>query len=249
MLEEMAKEKNKRKNKLLKAIKNTNLEFRDDSELYKEYINGTNKYSLQKTINIMLEMQWFFENTKYKEYMDENFNNLFVHKEEKYMYSAIAKTKAINNWIINCDATKILPPESLNNKYRGFDFIKNNKLNYKLIVKYYNKYIYYTISCEFIVASNSKKEAKQLLLEEKINDKKIILLGIKSVIKKYEKQNCLGPIEFCLQYVNILPSNKIKKNNKINKIYLPKAYIEKNLENILIDLKKNINNARNNQLI
>jgi hypothetical protein len=43
MLEEIKKEENKRKQKLLKAIKKANLEFRNDSQLYKEYINGTRK--------------------------------------------------------------------------------------------------------------------------------------------------------------------------------------------------------------
>lgn len=242
MLETIREEEDKKEKKLLKAIKKAGLEFRNDSTLYKDYINGTSTYSLQIIIIKMVEMKWFFENTKYKQFMDENFNDddFIVYKEDTYTYSEIAKKKAIKNWIINCDDKKIFPPESLIKKNKSFDFIKNNKFNYKLIVEYYNKYIYYTKTYEFIISSNSKSEAKKLLLERNINDKQIILLQIKSVIRKYEKNNCLGPIEFTIQYIDILSSNKIKKNNENNKIYLSKNYIEKNLENILINFKKNI---------
>jgi len=96
---------NKERTKLLKtALKIYNLNIRSDSKLCSNYLNGDNQYTANEIALIMKQMEWFFNNTNYKQILSNLFNNS-RHKYEYYErpdpteLSADAKRKALNEYL------------------------------------------------------------------------------------------------------------------------------------------------------
>ena len=94
---------NNRKELLLEKLKENNLEFREDSGLYKQYINEE-RDDLEFIINTMIEMDFYMNHTMYKQILkkdkfeakreDKEWND---DKEEAIRQKS--KQKAIKNYI------------------------------------------------------------------------------------------------------------------------------------------------------
>ena len=139
-------------------------------------------------------------------------------------------------------------------------------MDYKKLINNVMKYHYFVVTntkIGLIASSNSKSEAKKLALEKlkpNINNligKHIYLVKIKSVANAFEKQKTSGelaviggPIVFEIEHGKILSTIKIKNSRQdINSyIYLSKKYIKKNIDNIIVDLKKVVSKYYNNEL-
>lgn len=129
-------------------------------------------------------------------------------------------------------------------------------MDYKDIVNRANKYHYYAAShttLAFLSSHNKKLEAKRLALDKlkpnisNLIGKKLVFVKIKSVAKKFKKQNTSdelkiigGPILLEFQRGLIKsPRNISNFSDELNnKIYLSDKYIKKYKDNIAFDLKK-----------
>lgn len=92
------KQKKIRKKELETKLELRNLVLRSDSVLCSNYIEGSNEYTSDEIVDIMEQMNWFFNNTKYsqysKQYDDEQYekkkfnwydhNDIYYHKSRKY---------------------------------------------------------------------------------------------------------------------------------------------------------------------
>lgn len=63
------------------------LEMRADSDLCNSFINGCSDLSLEETVNVMIEMDWFFRQTNYKKIFDKQMNKEWqIFNQEKKLY-------------------------------------------------------------------------------------------------------------------------------------------------------------------
>jgi hypothetical protein len=98
-------ERQQRKNQLVMALAERGLELRSDSTLCERYINGDQAYTLQNLVNIMDEMRFYFNHTRYAEFYDDesgyaSYDEFDEDSEAMDNYiediSWIAKTKALS---------------------------------------------------------------------------------------------------------------------------------------------------------
>ena len=141
----LIKDKEYRFQTLTKLLNAKELTLRSDSVLCSKYLNGSDEKTVEEVVQIMDEMNWFFQNTNYSINMrlyDENRRNNRRHnyyrnydsddeeyrQQEKEEYlknkSDYVKKQSIKEWIIHGKNSKTFPPISLN------DFI--NQIEKKL---------------------------------------------------------------------------------------------------------------------
>lgn len=97
-----------RKNELLSALSKAGLEYRSDSRLYEQYIHNECNYSLDKIIEIMIEMKWYCNHTNYNEIMKKNYGKY----KDKIVCSTKSKKEAYDNWCKN-NKPDPQPPDSI----------------------------------------------------------------------------------------------------------------------------------------
>ena len=134
-----------RLNILESKLKLKELKLRSDSVLCSDYLNGSDKLSVDEIVDIMEQMNWFFSNTnyssymknykeynKYQDYSDEYESDYEYIKIKKLEYSNrktnYAKKQSIIEWIRN-GKKGIKSPESLNNL---INLIENDTNNPKI---------------------------------------------------------------------------------------------------------------------
>ena len=103
-----------RYNILVSKLKSRGLTLRSDSKLCDDFLNGDDDYTVDYIVDIMEQMKWFYEHTKYSKYCNE-YTSYFYYDKEEYnmMRSEYAKTKAIKDYIRGY--IQVSPPPSLNN--------------------------------------------------------------------------------------------------------------------------------------
>lgn len=152
------KDKENRFQILTTKLKENSLILRSDSMLCNNYLNGSDRYTIDYIINTMVEMNWFFTNTNYSFYTKkydnikkqeryhdyQNYGYIYrnyesddsddeFRQEERQEYnknkSIHAKEEAINEWI-HKGKIGIKPPNTLNKMIE--DIEKYNKKYHKL---------------------------------------------------------------------------------------------------------------------
>lgn len=73
----------KRKNELVTELSQRNIELRSDSSLCASFINGSKKLTACQVADIMHEMNWLFNNTRYKEILNTSLAEI---KEENRFF-------------------------------------------------------------------------------------------------------------------------------------------------------------------
>jgi len=138
----------------------------------------------------------------------------------------------------------------------------DNELDIDDILKKYDKYYYYIANTNKTILLSSDDDLKQaqkealLKLEPNIDNlinKNIILVSINNTNYEYnknEKFNLIGgPIQIQLKYQIIKSKSKIINGDESSEnIYLTNQYIKKNKTNLLVDLKKYVEDFKNNKL-
>lgn len=98
--------KNMRKEELIKRLREHNLELRDDSEICKKYIEYA-EMQIDKVVNIMLEMDFYYTHTNYSVlYKYHQKNDIYYNRSLDYHYksnsikiSENAKDSALRNYL------------------------------------------------------------------------------------------------------------------------------------------------------
>jgi len=110
-INELIEEEN-RYNYLVSKLKNRGLELRSDSKLCNDFLNGKSNYTIDYIVDVMEQMKWFYEHTKYPEYCEQYTSYIYYDKEEyNKKRSEFAKEKAIKDYIRGY--IKVSPPSSL----------------------------------------------------------------------------------------------------------------------------------------
>lgn len=105
-------EEENRYNYLVSKLKNRGLELRSDSKLCNDFLIGKSNYTVDYIVDVMEQMKWFYENTKYPEYSEQYTSCIYYDKEEyNKKRSEYAKTKVIKDYIHG--KIKVEPPLSL----------------------------------------------------------------------------------------------------------------------------------------
>jgi len=132
----MAKEEQKhakrqqRKEELVAALTARGLHFRNDSTVCEEYINETSTKSLQTVVDIMHEMNFYFNHTKYAHFHDleydewcDNYSYGPPDAQDKYEMSFNAKSRALSALIekIGVQGVLAIPnlPPTIRRRFEG----------------------------------------------------------------------------------------------------------------------------------
>lgn len=94
----------RRKVSLIEALRQRGLDFREDSRLCREYIQGTTLCSLEDIVDIMHEMAFYFKHTRYQLFHDQKWRYEkevygWVDASAKDEISAVAKRKAWRDFV------------------------------------------------------------------------------------------------------------------------------------------------------
>jgi hypothetical protein len=137
--------------------------------------------------------------------------------------------------------------------------------NYDKIIGFVDKYYYFVVgdkSVKFLGSGKSLKQAKEKTLktlEPKIDDfmgSDLIFVKIENSYDDYKIQKkdkgikiIGGPIVFIIEKGVIDNKQKIRNEREVgnNRYYLSKKYIKEHMDNIVIDLKKIVNNYSKNK--